>query len=56
MARIKRKPEVRGGLYRCAHCLKLFRRESTKAWIVSFCESTSKKVRLQRFKARHPLP
>ena len=34
--------------YRCAHCKKVVKRDSNKAWIKSYCESTGKTVHLIR--------
>jgi ribosomal protein L37AE/L43A len=48
MARIKRRPEVVGDPYRCPHCGVVVLRESTKAWVASFCNISEKRVRLQR--------
>lgn len=37
-------------LYHCSHCGKTVERDSNKAWIKSFCETTGKDVRLMRVK------
>ena len=48
MRRRKVKEEHKGWPYRCPHCGKTVLRESTKAWIESFCTRKVKVVRLQR--------
>ena len=37
--------------YKCIHCKKIVKRESTKKWIKSYCETTGKNVRLQIIKS-----
>lgn len=32
--------------YRCKHCNKIVKRESTKQWINSYCSTTNKTVRI----------
>lgn len=39
-------------LYRCPHCKKIVNRDSTKAWIPSYCDATGKDVRLTRQKSK----
>lgn len=39
-----------GAWYRCPRCLRLYWRESTKAWIKSHCLRTGQDARLQRLK------
>jgi phage FluMu protein Com len=36
--------------YRCAHCKRVVRRDSRKAWIKSYCDRTQRYVRLQRMR------
>lgn len=37
-------------IYRCPHCHVLVKRNSKKAWIMSWCNNTNKTVRLMRMK------
>jgi hypothetical protein len=47
----KRHKEPETGLpYRCNHCGKTVLRDSTKAWVRSFCETTGRHVHLVRVK------
>lgn len=34
--------------YRCNHCGKTVKRDSTKRWIASYCDATGKTTRLWR--------
>ena len=36
--------------YRCVHCKKIVKRESTKQWIESYCEETGRIVHLMLVK------
>jgi ribosomal protein L37AE/L43A len=36
--------------YRCSKCRRLYKRESSKQWITSYCERTGKQARLMRLK------
>lgn len=47
---MKRKATQRGLPYRCKHCGKTVFRESTKAWIKSYCEESGRDVHLTRAK------
>jgi len=40
--------------YRCPYCGKVVERDSDKAWIKSWCETTGKDVRLQIIKPEVP--
>lgn len=46
----KCKSHAKGQAYWCKHCKKEIKRNSTKGWIDSYCESTGKNVRLMKVK------
>ena len=39
--------------YRCSKCRRLYDRDSTKAWIKSYCEPTKQLARLMRVEEKN---
>jgi len=46
----RKKPTPQGSKYRCKWCKKVVLRDSTKAWIRSWCDETGQWTRLMRVK------
>ena len=40
-------------MYRCSKCKRLYERDSTKAWIKSYCGKTDQYARLMRVKEKN---